>query len=58
MRMESNCLYSNRKPVEDLMKGKESREEKNIKTKRKYSIVRALDTNYLNSNPGFIFNLL
>ena len=56
--MEANGLYAKRKPVEDLRKGKERREEKNIKTKRKYSIVRALDTNYLNSNPGFIFNLL
>ena len=56
--MEANGLYAKRKPVEDPRKGKEKREEKNIKTKRKYSIVSALDKNYLNSNPGFIFNLL
>ena len=58
IRMEANGLYAERKPIEDPREGKERREEKYIKTKSKYSIVRALDTNYLNSNPGFIFNLL
>lgn len=45
MRMEANGLYAERKPVEEPWKGKERREKIYIKTKRKYSIVRAPDTN-------------
>ena len=60
MRMEANVLYAERKTYRRSKAGdREEGRDRNIKTKKgKYSIVKVLDTVYLNSNPGFILYLL
>lgn len=60
MRMETNVMYALRKTYRRSKAGyREEGRGRNKKTKkRKYSIVKVLDTIYLNSNPGFILDLL